>query len=47
MIATPAQRRRDIEHRLVSTRRGQLVELARVITACPALLTREQQIFAR
>jgi hypothetical protein len=31
----------------VSTRRGQLVELARVITASPALLTREQQIFAR
>jgi hypothetical protein len=31
----------------VSTRRGQLVELARVITAGPALLTREQQIFAR
>ncbi len=30
----------------VSTRRGQLVELARVITASPALLTREQQIFA-
>jgi hypothetical protein len=31
----------------VSTRRGQLVELARVITASSALLTREQQIFAR
>jgi hypothetical protein len=31
----------------VSTRRGQLVELARVITASPALLTREQQTLAR
>ncbi len=31
----------------VSTRRDQLVELARVITASPALPTREQQSFAR
>jgi len=31
----------------VSTRRGQLVALARVITGSPALLTHEQQIFAR
>ena len=31
----------------MSTRRGQLVEFAGVITASPALLTREEQIVAR